>query len=414
MNYETGNKLMPQTLSKMERNIFGSLIVLISIFSVLDFSVAVFAGENDNEPRLFGGLFGTIEFAGQSLFWEPGLSAVDELDRPLIDYDAEGLRSYEARAALGYGGSPAIVFSREAPFEATKSQQDMFAVNQIQTAGLEKFTGKLDIAPILDAAFPVLSEHPFWRAMLSLRITHAQSVFYGNARVSRAFYFLPLAADVDFGAGTVTGATKINVGSSLSFRTEFLDQEVSVRVWEMPAFDFPFLLNGKPNSVTVPPHILRLGYYQLQWDRPSDNNYEYYVLDAFGAYPIIYESNYVSKGLVVGFEDPDPSAHGFNFDVSVRGLGADNEIQAAIQRNLEDRTGIKRNLDFGSLKMAFRYNWYLNGAAKASGLFLNLGVDLETRFWEIVESDEEGNELSRQTIDRDNLTKIQVRAGYRF
>lgn len=325
--------------------------------------------------------------SGQWLFWTPGLKTQS---KELVKYKTEGLASYATKAILGYG-APIITISKEGPFDTSSSrQQDMFISNKQQSAGFEKLTAGIDIKPILLFAFPYLEKDYFLKTLLSVEFNHSETVFYGNAEASIPFMFLPSNAIVDMNNHTVIGAIKLDSGTSLSFRTKFIDNEIMFNLFDYNQYSF------------------KLGYYSMEWERPSDNNYSYTITDGTTAYPILFETTYKSEGVAASIKNNDSTAPGFNFDLSLQ-LSTNSKIKSAWERQF------KPNESIGSskLKAGIWYNWRLFSDTR-KGFSATIGVATDYRRWQITTRDAQGNTVSDQTIDEERLERIYAQVGYNF
>lgn len=332
-------------------------------------------------------LFVTLQAGTAASYWNPGLNAQGE---QIVRYRTEGLSYYEGKIILGYGESEVISFSHERPFFLSSSRQrDMLADRDSEGAGLEKYTGGIDLRPLLGHLFPVLEEHPFLYALLSVQFYHSRAVFYGSAEAQRTFFYVPQDARVDWNAMTISGAKKMSAGSQLAFRTSFEEQEITIPL------------------IIFPRYSLRGGYYDLAWKRPSANNFQYLITDGTGSFPILYDTTYLTKGAVVAIRNEQPAHRGFNVDLGMR-FGASNKIKAAIERRLDDN----QSLSYVSFTGGTWYNWYLR--KDASGFFFTLGGNLDVRRWWLETKDAAGNKIRDDLIDSERLFGGYARAGWRF
>lgn len=327
-----------------------------------------------------------LDASGQTSFWRPGLKTEGE---PLVQYKTEGLTSYEARALLGYGG-PIAFLSYETPFNAASGRQrDMFVSNKLGPAGVEKYVAGIGVQPILFLAFPSLSEHHLLRLASSFEFSHSETIFYGNAQAARSFMFLPSDARVDWSHLTVYGARKLSAGSSLAFRTQFVDNEMTVSLWDFKGYS------------------LRVGYYDLAWQRPSDNNDQYMITDGVSVYPILYETTYRTRGITFLYKNNASAAPRWNIDVGFR-HGFDNKIKAALERQL----GEKESLEFNGVRLGLWYNWY--PSRKARGLSWSVGFAMDYRKWEIETRDSNNKVISTKRIDEEMLNRFFAGVRWRL
>lgn len=348
---------------------------------------SLFAAEPKEPEEKQERLFVTFQAGAAASRWTPGLNAQGE---PLVRYRTEGLAFYEGKIILGYGESEIISFSHERPFSLSSSRQrDMLAARDSEGAGLEKYTGGIDLRPLLGHLFPVLEEHPFLYALLSVQFFHSRAVFHGTAEAQRTFFYVPQDARVDLNALTISGAKKLNAGEQLSFRTSFEEQEITIPLMIWPRYS------------------LRGGYYDLAWKRPSANNSQYLITDGTGSYPILYDTTYLTKGVVMAIRNERPTHRGFNLDAGIR-FGASNKIKAAIERRLDEN----QSLSFVSFTGDAWYNWYLREENR--GLFFTLGGNFDVRRWWLETKDAAGNKIRDDLIDSEKLFGGYAKVGWRF
>ena len=326
-----------------------------------------------------------LEAGSQVSYWNPGLKT----DRSLVQYRAEGLASYKAQTVLSYGEA-ILALSYEAPFRATSQQKEMLLAHKSQVANLERYTLRLNARPFLLECFPFLKEHYLSRALLSAEFYHSEAVFYGNAQVLAPFMFLPSGARVDWQKRTVAGAQKMEAGTSLAFRTQFVENEITVSLWDFTQYSF------------------RMGYYNLAWQRPSDNDSNYAISDGRSVYPILFETTYETSGFVVFIKNKNPAEPGWNGEFSYWG-GLHNRIVTALGQPQEDN----RTVHFDGFRLGIWYNW--DWAEKSSrGFYLGLGANGEWRNWSIETKNNNPALPSSTTYDFERLFGICGRMGYKF
>lgn len=332
-----------------------------------------------------------VEASAQGAYWDPGLKT--EGIEP-IKYETEGLSTYKAHAAIGFGG-PVFSFSYEVPFIQSARQKEMFMANKTHSTGIEKYAAGIDFRPLLSYLFPPIDDHYLIKTLLSMRINHSEALYFGNAKVPSTFFYLPLDAVIDWNALTVQGGIKVDTGSSVAFRTKFTDSEITACLGE-----------GKGVSV----HI---GYYELDWRRPSDNNYKYTI----NGFPIIYETSYRSKGAALLIKNDDPASPGLNGDFNLR-IGAMWIHDRIKDTNPQEKEGYHPTRSFFALKTGLWYNWYLAGGKTMRGLFFGLGSEFDGRHWSIDDKATNNNSSTTQgsggSGDWEKFFRVFLKTGYKF
>lgn len=362
-----------RTASEWRAAVATILLIFLPIF--------LWAGEENAEDRFFL----TLQLSSQGNYWNPGLATRGP---ELVRYRTQGLAAYRGEATIGYGG-PMFTLEYERPFSPTPTQQDMLAASARSEAGLEKFTFGFDLLPILKYQFPVLEENYLLRTLLSVEFRYARSRFYGSAEARSAFFYLPKDAVVNWQNRTVTGARKLSAGQRVAYQTTFVEEDISLGIWEWPHYAF------------------RIGYFSLSWKRPSDNNYQYEISDGASALPILYETTYEAKGVSIRLKSKDPARAGLQGDIGMR-LGFDNRIRAAIEHPLREH----ESLEFFGLHGGAWYTWYLRKIQ--CGLFLSLGANADLRSWRVDVKDANGNAVESRPVDSEKLFSGWAGAGWRF
>jgi len=330
-------------------------------------------------------IFLQLEAKTQAAWWNPGLSTRGQ---PLIRYRTQGLATYRGEATIGYGG-PLFTLGYERPISPTPIQKDMLAVSEHSDAGLEKFTFDFDLLSVLKYRFPVLEENRLLRTLLSVEFRYARSRFYGSAEAQRDFFYLPQDAVVDWGNRTLIGARKLPAGQRVGFSTTFTEHDISLSFIEWPHYAF------------------RMGYFQLAWKRPSDNNYTYTITDGVSTLPILYETTYESNGISLRLQNKDPARVGLHGDIEMR-LGMSNQIQAAIKPPLRP----DESLAFFGLNGGAWYVWRFLGDRQ--GPFVSIGARADLRSWRVDVKDANGDAVESRPLDAEKLFSGRVGAGWQF
>lgn len=330
-------------------------------------------------------IFLKLEAKTQATWWSPGLTTRGP---ELVRYRTQGLATYRGEATVGYGG-PMFTFGYERPLSATAHQRDMLAASERSDAGLEKFTFDLDFLPVLKYRFPILDENYLLRTLLSVEFRFSKARFYGSAEVQRPFFYLPQDASVDLQNRTVVGARKLSAGQRISFATTFTEHDISLSFIDWPNYAF------------------RMGYFEVAWKRPSDNNFEYSISDGASTLPILYETSYEAKGMSLRLQDKDPAQAGWNGDIEMR-IGLNNRIRAAITPPLRQN----ESLAFFSLNGGTWYTWYLRRNGR--GLFISLGARTDLRSWRVDVEDAEGKTGESRPLDAEKLFSGWLSAGWQF
>ena|GEM_PF-3554024 len=341
------------------------------------------------------GLFFDASAGAQEFFWTP--AAING-----VSYKATGLKAYNFNAGLGLTGSarrgPALTFEYKAPFERSSEQSDMMSTNKSYTEGLEKYSFGFAPDAIIYAIYPSLSEQGFVRFLLSAQFKYSKTKFYCNATVGRDFFYLGDGTVINWGNNTISGATHLQAGQSLSFRTEFDETEVM------------FALYSVPEKV----HEFRIGYFQMDWRRPSANNQGWTIQSGGVKYPVVYDTVFSAKGFGLKWVSRDMFSPGFNGDISVK-FG----INPTIEQKLPLKIPQDEHLTYVDWNFGGCYNLYLTPQS-GSGVFFTLGgaVRLAGFFSQKNNADttnqNDPNAPSMRLIDKEMLYTAYLRAGMRL
>ena len=342
-----------------------------------------------------GDFFGA-DAGAQAFFWQPA-----EING--VAFKTEGLRGYDFHAGLWPGNSPrsayAIEVEYKAPFEQTEKQMDMLTANKSGAEGLEKFTFGIRPDEIAYTLKPSLANNVWMRILLSTQFQYSKTVFYGNADVSAPFYYMGVGTVVDTVNHTVSGAVKLYPGTPLLFRTEFKEREISAAFYSLP--------EGF--------HEFRIGYFSLEWRRPSANNKGYTISDGIGTYPIVYDTRYSVKGFAFKWVSRDLTSPGLNSDIAVR-FGFKPKIEQVLPLELPQ----DENLTYIDYHLGGCYNWYLYKKTR-DGLFVTIGGDAKLFGWFAEKKKTDSNSNSQgdpgsslRLIDKETLYTVYLRGGFRF
>lgn len=350
-------------------------------------------------------------------FWNPGLSA----SNPAMSFRTEGLSSYEVQGLVGYGGCPIASLSYEGPLlSGNNHQREILAANRTQQAGLEKYTAGIAPEPLLSIFFPrawegIQGSHlpdSWWsngeltvaptevlavagaslmRTIASVQFFHSEALFFGTAHANSPFLFLPTTASVDPN-GVASGGTRVEAGSGVSFKTLFKEDDITVSVWDWSHYN------------------LRVGVYDLEWSRPSENNHA----PQPGQLPFLFETRYESRGLHLAVQNSATETRGFNYDFTLQ-YGMQNKITSASGRSLGVQyDSLRYSLDYLGLKGSAWYNWRLGGTASHEYL-LAVGAMADARSWTVsYPANGYGPGTQDKSVGSEFLYSLWTRIGYRF
>jgi len=345
--------------------------------------------------------FGEVTVGYQDLSWK-----INKDDKnPVFDYKTEGLNLCRFTGNVGYGTIPFATVSYERPLKSTDKQEKMLEAHTRRESGLEKFTGGVKLDPLVNylIADDTISKL-LLRRVLSLRYKYTRELFFGEARALNNAYYLPKDASVDYENNIITGGKSLSIGAKRDFRTEFIDEEVSISLW---AFDLPISLS-LPFGYTefkVAPHQFRIGCYKSEWNRPSDTS-----VITYESRPIIYEATYKSKGALVSVETININSPGINVDFSFK-MGREDSLETAVDWNKHfDRHEV--DINSSMIHIGIWYNQYF-GKDRYQGVFFTVGGGWSKRAMN-VDVKSEGESDTRVIHDSDLQSKLYATLGYKF
>lgn len=312
-------------------------------------------------------------------FWTPGFR------RDVVDFRTEGLQSFTAGACLLFREVPVMFYHYEGPFERTPSQEELFERNVEQASALKKIRAGL----LFGWVGTVMELPPLYLQVLNrLEWLHAEEAFFGDAVAVKKFAYVPSTADVEVDGSTATigGLVMMQPGDTVAFRTEFKEDDISL-TWPVSYRDWKFQV--------------RAGYFSARWFRPSDLDRQWYLVDDHTL--LLYETEFMSKGFILGVEPQSRSAPGPGGSVLGR-WGLDNHIRNEVNRDYEVEPG--KDLLFAAGVIDGWYNWRF-----ASGRWnwtLTAGASIDRRIF--------ATELHplRGTWESENLYRIYCGADVAF
>jgi len=330
------------------------------------------------------------------LFWNPK-------DLNGVRFRTAGLKAYAFHLSAGFNSprisAPAIHLSWEAPFNSHDPKQaDMLAADSHRGFGIERFTCGIRPDDIAYHLFPNIPDNKIVTFLLSVEAQYSRTVFYGEATTSTPFFYLPSSATVDWGTKKVYGGRNLNAGTTLAFRTEFVERMLSFRIYRHDNLG----------------HEVRIGYYDAVWGRPSANNDYWHLATPSGNIPLLSETRYKSSGIMAGYRPADHSSAGLKINAMAR-LGVKCDTAQTLPTIL--RSG--ETMSCGIYDAGIAYNWYAHPET-GTGLFLSAGATGRFYVWNI-STGESGtvvgagdNGASSRVYDSDLTYSFYAGTGYRF
>jgi len=333
---------------------------------------------------------GNIELGSNFANWEPGLD-----DEKVVAFDTEGLNAFNISGNLVYNEKSFFSFGYERPFHKTSSQEEIFKTNTSQESGLEKFTGGITLDPFANYFFP---NNPFLKKLFSIKFKYTKELYFGEVSALTDFAYVPKEALVDNVNMIITGGQNISTGEVIAFKTEFIENEISLQLFSIDATQTTKYGKKTVKKKTVR-QDLRLGYFSYEWNRPSHG-----TNDTLNGLPIVSENTYKVQGGFVAFITQDPGSPGWNLDWSLK-YGFNGEVDNAFYYKNADVRYLGVGLDTW-------YNLYF-GKDRYDGLLCTFGLLLDRR--RIVLDAETSNGSSVRVLeDEDDLYKIYFNLSYRF
>lgn len=342
-------------------------------------------------------LFFDLDYSLQGVNWRIN----QDNDYPALKYKSEGLTVMHLGGSLGFHQEAILSYHIERPFQDNPQQREMLANNASTSAGLDKTVGIFNLAPLITILLPEDSlTAALIRKALSIRVKQTKELYFNEATALTDVIFLPATAIFDYDQRTISGSQNIPAGESLSSRSRVAEREITI---PLGSTNFPYYINNK--LVKVSRHDLRLGYFQREWNRPTDTS----AFTVTGK-PVVYEAAYQSEGLAISFEPADPGSAGIHCDISFK-LGLNNSIQSPI--DWEKISHKKVDFNFFAISFGLWYNYYFEPSQK--GWSVTLGGNWAKTVMDIdVYSDSEQSETSTMVHDDDRFTRYYLRTAYRF
>lgn len=316
----------------------------------------------------------------QSL-WSPGMR------QDVMTFDTEGLSSYDASLLLRFRAKPFFYYHQEGPLRNTPSQKELFALNEEDTSALKKYN-----LGILFRWIDLLhkGESLVLRVLANTEYAHTEETYFGHANVVTPFTYIPndtVTEPLPNGNIRFYGVRTFRPGESVEFRTRFEDDEITV-AWPVTFRTWTFQVRG--------------GYYSTTWLRPSDLDREWRLVKDNTL--MIYETEFASRGVVLGLEPADREQPGLNGRITGR-WGFDNDIRNLVDRDFQIEAGTELLYAAGVIEAW--YNWAL-GRAPGRRFSLSLGGLLDHRIF--------ATEIHplRGTWETDNLYRVYAALNTRF
>jgi len=228
-------------------------------------------------------------------------------------------------------------------------------------------------------------------------------VDYEEIRGEREAVYIPMSAFLNYNTRVVGGTVPLTKGNVTSFRTELVDNEVSLAIARLGGTR----KSGEPGSAGKPSHEVRLGYYRSEWERPSDANFF-----TVGGLPTVLEAEYRTSGYFLSVETIDSGRPGLNLDLSMR-WGTKNSMKTAV--DWERFFGKKVEVNSVAVGLGLWYNHYF-GERGDTGAYLSLGGNWLYRAVNVdVITETQTNVSAASAVnDTDTVYRLFAVVGYRF
>lgn len=300
----------------------------------------------------------------QSYTWTP-----EEKENGYFKYKTEGLQTYNASGTLGFYGKDIISFSYEGPFKNSRNQLEMFETNRVETKSLEKYSGWINLAPFF---YQLINGDNFaWKVLkrlASVKVKYSKTLFLAEASSLEDYYFVPLTAKI-MNNTMPSDAVFVNINKSISFKTQFIDEEVSIPLFIV-----------KPYGSE---HYIRAGYYSTIWERPGD----YRVFSTINNIPVLFGYKFESKGYFIGLQSVNEGLDGLHLDCTLRESSIfkktvlKNSVVSSIENLGESfKKEDGSTIEFLSLNFNTWYNFNLSNY-KNIGFDVTVGGEFEKRAW---------------------------------
>jgi hypothetical protein len=395
-----------QGVHAVAKYIFSACVVIFAITTLSGTSFAA-AEQRSSRPSLSG----DAEFGATFFSWAPDYQA--EAGRAILKFNTEGARLLRFQGNVGYDQMSFLSVSYERPISQTEDQQALIKANSTQETGIERFTGGIALDPFAAALFPSDSlGSRVMRSVLSLRYRTTWERFIGTATAAEAVAYLTPTTTIDYVNKNISGAQAFPKGQTLSFKSDFMDNEVSIALW---SFTMQHFYNGSRVPFKESISNVRLGYYASAWERPAAT-----TAITYNGQPVIYDAKFRARGIMLSVETADPGSPGLNIDFAFR-TSTSASIDSPIDWNQAIQLKTNESLDVNSaqLDLSLWYNYYFSD--RASGPAITTGVTIIQRAINVdvnatvTKSDgSSATQTTRLVHDTDAIRKFYVLLAYRF
>lgn len=383
--------------------------VCVVIFAMVELSAPSFAAEEQSSSSPS---FSYDAEIGATFFsWAPDYQT--DAGREILKFNTEGARLYRFQGNLGYDRMSFLNFTYERPISQTENQQELIRANSTKESGIERFTGGIALDPFAAALFPSDSfGRQVMKKVLSLRYRTTRERFIGTATGAEDVAYLTPTTTIDYVNKTISGAQAFPKGQTLSFKSDFTDNEVSISLGS-------FTMQHYYNDARVPykesVSNVRLGYYASAWERPAAT-----TAITFNGQPVIYDAKYKAKGIMLSVETCDPGSPGLNIDFAFR-TSTSASIESPIDWNQAIKLKTNESLEVNSaqIDLSLWYNYYFSD--RASGPAITTGMTIIQRAINVdvnatvTKSDGTSDtHTTRLVHDTDAIRKFYVLLAYRF
>lgn len=326
-------------------------------------SVPVFAQEEEKKSELTTNVLGNSAFVSTNfsvnlrsgynqMLWHPGFR------RDVLGFKTEGLQSWEAGFQIQYKAIPVLFYRNEGPFKNTETQNELFERNVNSPTALKEIQ-----IGVFFASIPAFRKSESWfvQGIGKLRYIHTERTFFGDVIAYTPFAYAPSNIEITRDGKYVDfkDISIINAGDTVSFQTKFKDDEVSVLV---PA-------KYKKDEFNV-----RAGYFASSWDRPSDLDRTWRLAEDM---MVIYETQFRSKGLVLGVEPVSRDIPGFNLALTGH-WGFYCRVKNRVNRDFQ--IDPDKDLLYAGGVIDMWFNWYPYGE-KQNDFLVTVGAQWDRRIF---------------------------------
>jgi hypothetical protein len=321
-----------------------SLLILGVLLLSAGFSFAV-TGEVESA---WSNVDVSLRLGYKNSLWDPGFRT------DVLKFETEGLESVELGILLQFRKIPLAFYRYEGPMAANPNQDELFEKNVEQDAALKEI--QLGFLFSWVAAL-TSSDSSFVLALSRLRYVHTEQTFFGNVVANERFAYVPIGTEIEVFEDFTRfyGIETIEEGESVAFRTEFVDDEVSVH-WPLQLWGIPF--------------HLRAGAYQSKWLRPSDLDRDWRLVEDDTL--MIYETEFKSQGIVLGVEPLTRDIAGPNLALTGH-WGLNDDVSNRVNRDYEIEEG--EELQYASGVIDWWFNWF----PKSDRVMLTAGAQWDRR-----------------------------------